>query len=141
MTANLFTDSSQSNFWNLQANASVLRDMKRVLFVEDHELVHDFFCDLLRQQGYATDCVMTLADARAAIAGGRYDLLVLDVSLPDGSGLDLARAGIADGTPVLMTSGYPEEADMLASHGFRHLQKPFHIERFLSAVRDLAGSP
>lgn len=63
----------------------------RVLIVDDDAAFRDLASDLLTGAGYAVaGSVGTIADARAAIAGDRPEALLLDVNLPDGTGLELA---------------------------------------------------
>ena len=74
----------------------------------------------------------TLTEAYAAVARLDYDLIILDVRLPDGNGLDLARLIRARGTPrrtrvlILSASVLPaERARALAAGGDRFLAKPY----------------
>jgi DNA-binding response OmpR family regulator len=64
----------------------------RILLVEDDDDLAATLTTGLRQAAYAVDRAGTLAEARALVAEARYDLVCLDLGLPDGDGLDLLRA-------------------------------------------------
>jgi two-component system, OmpR family, KDP operon response regulator KdpE len=85
-----------------------------------------------------------LKDARAAIASEAPDLVVMDVRLPDGNGLDLLReirdAGNRDGTRVIIASAsvLPSERDAaLAAGADRFLPKPYRPSELVEAVAAL----
>ena len=74
----------------------------------------------------------SLAEARAALADGRFDLLILDVNLPDGSGLDLLRQLRAGGerTPVILLTANDFEWDEVAgleAGADDYITKPFSL--------------
>ena len=77
----------------------------RILVVEDDHIISDGLRAGLAMSGATVDCVATCADADAALAASRFGAVVLDLMLPDGSGLDLAfDAGNATGI-FKMTAG------------------------------------
>lgn len=108
-----------------------------ILVVEDDTATRTFLADELSADGYELLVAGSVADGRRLLETQFPDLAVLDVSLPDGSGLGLLRAvREADGlgsrvdprTPVLMLSGHGSELDRL--RGFErgaddYLPKPF----------------
>ncbi len=61
----------------------------RILIVEDSPLVTDAFSILLRESGYDVDVAGTIAEAVEVAKARPADLMLLDISLPDGDGLDL----------------------------------------------------
>jgi DNA-binding response OmpR family regulator len=63
----------------------------RILIVEDSPLVTDAFTVLFRESGYDVDVAGTVAQAVEVAATSRPDLILLDISLPDGDGLDVLR--------------------------------------------------
>ena len=65
---------------------------KRILSVEDDKLVRDVISDLLAQAGYEVALSGTLADGLRRVQSERFDLIILDYALPDGTGLELCRA-------------------------------------------------
>ena len=63
----------------------------RILIVEDSPLVTDAFTVLFRESGYDVDVAGTVAQAVEVAATNQPDLILLDISLPDGDGLDVLR--------------------------------------------------
>jgi PleD family two-component response regulator len=63
----------------------------RVLLVEDHSDSAKAMARLLRTFGFQVEITYRLAEARAAARAGKFDLIICDIALPDGSGLDLMR--------------------------------------------------
>jgi DNA-binding response OmpR family regulator len=63
-----------------------------------------------------------------ALLRGRYDLALVDVMLPELSGLDLAEIAANENTPVLLMSGHPETNFALHQFGYPYLLKPFSLE-------------
>jgi DNA-binding response OmpR family regulator len=109
----------------------------RILLVEDNA---DTLCYLelvLRRHGYAVTAAASLAAARRALAGGAFDLLISDIELPDGSGLDLLRERPEPAIPAIALSGYGSEDDVRESRstGFAvHLVKPVLAEALDAAI-------
>jgi DNA-binding response OmpR family regulator len=109
------------------------RRIERLLVVEDEPLVAFDNEHVLTEAGFTivgtTDRV---ADAVAEIASGKaIDLVLVDVNLTDGTGLDVARAAFARAIPALFVTGHcPPEAETFAAGC---LDKPY-------APRDLLGA-
>ncbi len=74
----------------------------RILVVEDDPAFRDSLVRGLRQAGHAVDAAGTVVEALAKLGLEPYDAVVLDISLPDGSGLDLARTLRRGGSNVLI---------------------------------------
>ena len=116
-----------------------------LLLVEDHADTAEAMADLLRGLGYdvtvANSVAAGLAAAEAARADG-IDLVVSDLGLPDGSGLDLMRElSSRYGLRGIALSGYGMEEDLRNSRaaGFeRHLTKPVSLQDLEAALRELA---
>ena len=102
----------------------------RILLVEDAEDLAEATQGRLARSGIACDLAMSLAEAEACIGVQRYDAVVLDINLPDGSGTDLLRAMRRAGRnmPVLMlTAEFSLEAKISAFDlgADDYLVKPF----------------
>jgi signal transduction histidine kinase/ActR/RegA family two-component response regulator len=99
----------------------------RVLVVEDNIDTLRYLDLTLSRRGYEVTGATTLVDARRAVSTGEIDLLITDIELPDGSGLELMRELRPLGVPGIALSGYGSEDDLRESQsaGFsEHLVKP-----------------
>jgi two-component system, OmpR family, response regulator QseB len=115
----------------------------RILVVEDDPILMDGLKVGLGLAGATVDDVATCADARAALAASRFDAVVLDLMLPDGSGLDLLAAMRArdDATPVLLLTALDEAPDRvrgLDAGADDYLGKPFDLDELAARVRAIA---
>jgi len=112
-----------------------------ILYVEDNELVRDSFAELLATAGRRVVCVADGARARQALREQHVDLLMTDIELPDGSGLDVARDALSQipGLPVIVCSGR-DVSDIAASLGptAHPLRKPFQLVELEALVERLA---
>ena len=113
--------------------------MARVLLVEDDGSLGRTLLERLQKEHLDVTWVQTIAAAEQALAGGRWDLGVVDVKLPDGSGFGLARQ-IKRGslTPVMFMTALNSAENRL--EGFEigadeYLPKPFHLKEFILRVR------
>jgi DNA-binding response OmpR family regulator len=113
-----------------------------VLIVEDQERLGGFLEQGLRESAYTTTWVRTCAGALDALAESSYDLVLLDLGLPDGDGIDLLRRWRASGfnEPVLILSARDTVADRIKGLDIGaddYLPKPFSFEELLARVRSL----
>lgn len=118
----------------------------RVLFVEDDPQLREIVARGLREQGYATVTAGSVRDGRERATLGTYHLLILDIMLPDGSGVDLCAelrdAGIA--MPVLFLTARNTVDDKVAgldAGGDDYLPKPFALRELLARARALLRRP
>ena len=87
--------------------------MPNILLVEDDDALSEGIALALRAQGTVRRCP-TLAEAREALGRAGFDLMILDINLPDGSGLALLRERPAgDRTPVLVLTANDLEIDIV----------------------------
>ena len=116
----------------------------RILVVEDDRLLNNTLCYNLSVSGYAVDSAMTMAEAVRFFETQDYDLIVLDVNLPDGNGFDFCKQ-IKERRPdtaVIFLTANDMESDMLK--GFElgaddYVTKPFPISVFRKKVSVLLG--
>lgn len=124
----------------LESEAPRIKNVQ-ILFVEDHEDTARVLGRILRNAGFDVSHAGTMADARALAAGRRFDLLISDLGLPDGSGLDLMKAlREAQGMKGIALSGFGTDDDIAASvaAGFSaHLTKPVDWERLRAEIEKL----
>ncbi len=112
----------------------------RVLIVDDDPELRCFLRTELELEGYACGEAATGQQALMQARGERWDLLLLDWTLPDFSGVELCRRlrGTDDGTPVLMLTArddVKERVEALDAGADDYLTKPFSIEELLARVR------
>ena len=115
--------------------------MKRILLVEDNEQIMQGNERLLIRRGYEVITALTLTEARKAIKVQMPDLFVLDIMLPDGSGLDfMAELRQYSQTPVLLLTGLTAPEDIvrgLTAGGDDYLPKPYDFGVLLARVEAL----
>lgn len=118
--------------------AKTPRLLTRLLIVEDEPLVAFDTEHLLREQGFEiVATVDRVAEAIAVIARGGLDLVLADVDLADGSGVEVARAAQAQALPVLFVTGNcPVGAEALA---VGCLAKPYAAKDLLAAIGVIEG--
>ncbi len=120
------------------------RMAKRILVVEDNDLNRRLFCDVLKSQGYTVEPV---ADGLEALDRARQfvpDLIIMDIQLPNISGLELIEGAKADPVlrpvPVLAVTAYAGKGDeeRIRDAGAEgYLAKPVSIGPFMAAVKGL----
>jgi PAS domain S-box-containing protein len=112
---------------------------KRILLVEDHPDTMRVMNRLLKSLGYTVLTAATVADAIAKIEQEEFDVLVSDIGLPDGSGLDVMRALRARrNTKGIALSGFGHDDDIRRSReaGFvEHLVKPVNFQLLDTTLR------
>lgn len=112
-----------------------------ILLVEDEDPLRKVLARSLAARGYRVDEATTCEAAVAAMVSDRYDLLLLDVNLPDATGWDVLRALDGDDrtVPTIVMSAVPPKANRVQR--FRPLAvllKPFPIEALLRLVNVVA---
>jgi len=129
-----------------EGTAAVLRPATRLLLVEDEAAIADLARAGLEAEGHAADLATTCRAASAAADRTRYDLIVLDLGLPDGDGLTLLRRLRAAGNtlPVLILTARDAPEDRvrgLDTGADDYVVKPFHLAEILSRIRALLRRP
>jgi len=114
----------------------------RLLLVEDTEDVANAIVSSFGRHGHAVDHVMTREGAEDALAVQDYDLVILDIQLPDGSGIDVLRGLRArkQAIPVLMLTARFEVEDRVEALDIGaddYLMKPFDLRELEARVRAL----
>ena len=114
--------------------------MARLLLLEDDQSLIDGLVYALTKEGFALDVAMTVREAHAQLAAQAYDLLLLDQTLPDGSGLALCeevRAG-GNAVPIIFLTAMDEEIQViraLDAGGDDYITKPFKLGELCSRIR------
>jgi DNA-binding response OmpR family regulator len=120
--------------------------MTRLLLAEDSSRLQLLLGESLRGADYPIDVVETAADARAAMAEVSYDLLIIDLGLPDDDGISLIHEARATGcnAPILVITaraGIDDRIAGLDSGADDYLVKPFSHLELLARVRALLRRP
>ena len=115
--------------------------MKRILLVEDDLSLIGGLTFAVKKEGYEVEVARTSLEADALWCDGKYALVILDVSLPDGSGFDLCkRMRLTSKVPIMFLTAADEETDMIMGldiGGDDYITKPFKLAVFLSRVNAL----
>jgi two-component system nitrogen regulation response regulator NtrX len=114
---------------------------KRVLIVDDEENIGRSLRMILEREGYAVNVCRSVAEFRRHPDAQRADAYLLDMKLPDGSGIDLLKVVKQNGapSPAIMISGHGTIADAVEATragAFDFLEKPLSRERVLLAVKN-----
>ncbi len=118
----------------------------RFLLVEDHPRFGASLVEALSADGYTVDWVRSLEEARAALHLAAYSLLLLDLGLPDGDGLDFLKTVRREDleTPVIVLTargGLNDRIDGLDGGADDYLVKPFAMRELCSRCRVLLRRP
>jgi DNA-binding NtrC family response regulator len=118
----------------------------RVLIVEDHDATRETLCLLLEKEGFAMRTAGNMAEARACIQAEPPNVALIDVGLPDGSGLDLIQ-GLIEKDPTIRVivvtasdqKGLAQEALRRGACSFIH--KPYGFRELLAEVQRALKQP
>lgn len=116
--------------------------MKRILIVEDDNLLNKMLTYNLASDGYEITSVLNARTAAEKLNGDEYDLVLLDINLPDGNGYDLCRLVKPDhpNTVVIFLTANDQESDQIRGYevgAVDYITKPFSIgalQRKISAM-------
>lgn len=104
-----------------------------ILLVEDHEDTADVMAHLMRSLGHDVAVASSVAEALAATRARTFDLIVSDVGLPDGTGLDFVSSVRRHSqVPAIALTGYGSDDDVrrcLAAGFTAHLTKPVNFSQ------------
>lgn len=117
---------------------------KKILVVEDNDLNRRLFCDVLKANGYEVKSVSQGTEVIETARMSAPDLIVMDIQLPDISGIDLIEAARRDATlraiPVLAVTAFAAKGDedrIRAAGATGYLAKPVSILPFMNAIKEL----
>ena len=114
----------------------------RALVIEDEPALLERLCDELREEGYAVDTAATALDGQYVGLEFPVDIAVVDVGLPDGSGVDVIRHWREQGRgfPVLILTArgrWEDKVTGLEAGADDYLVKPFQVEELMARLRAL----
>ena len=114
--------------------------MKRILIVEDDSLLNKTLAYNLTSDGYDITAALNAKIAANKLAGAEYDLVLLDINLPDGNGYDLCKLIVPEhpDTMVIFLTANDQESDQI--HGYEvgavdYITKPFSIGALQRKIR------
>lgn len=101
------------------------------MLIEDHADTATVLTLLLKKFGHTVDCAGTVADGLSTFGAGQYDVVLSDLGLPDGSGIDfIQKLRQQSAVPAVALTGYGMEDDIrrCSEAGFNaHLTKPVNF--------------
>ena len=113
----------------------------RILLVEDDLSLINGLSFAVKKQGYTLDVAHTKDEADRLWENGAYDLVILDVSLPDGSGFDICKKiRQTSKVPIMFLTAMDEETDIIMGldiGGDDYITKPFKLAVFMSRINAL----
>lgn len=118
----------------------------RLLIVEDNQRLADLISTALKDQAFVVDSVVSVGAASTALSLASYDLILLDLALPDADGEVILRSLRVRGqaTPVLVMTARADvvhRVRVLNDGADDYLVKPFTLEELLARVRALLRRP
>jgi len=119
------------------------RQPMRILLVEDHEDTNRSLTNLLRRRGYHVQSALNFQSALDLSANEEFDVLISDLALPDGSGIDLMQKLSSKPALRIALTGFGMEDDIRKSYeaGFQHhLVKPIDLNKLDSLIQQGAAA-
>ena len=117
---------------------------KTVLIIEDNELNMKLFCDVLESCGYRTLRAYSGTAGLQAVRSHYPDLIVMDIQLPDISGLDVTRTIKADRllnhTPIVAVTAFSMKGDeekIMSAGCDAYISKPIKIPEFINVIEGM----
>jgi two-component system response regulator VicR len=115
--------------------------MSRLLLVEDDDSLALAIEFTLKDEGYEVLRTATVVESKKAFEEQQFDLLILDVNLPDGSGYELCKyVRVKSNVPIMFLTALDDEVNIvlgLEIGGDDYITKPFRVREFLSRVKAL----
>lgn len=114
----------------------------KILIIEDDPSLREIMSRALKQEGYVVEMASTFAEADSRVAGYSYDCILLDIMLPDGSGLHLLEhirnLGKRENVIIISARDSLEDKVYGLEHGADdYLPKPFHTAELVARVRSV----
>jgi DNA-binding NtrC family response regulator len=120
--------------------AEIGQDQARILLVDDDQIILDSLSGFLEMEGYDVDAARSVAQARDALEAGRFNLVITDVNMPEGSGFELLEH-VRESYPevvVVMITGYgtiETAVEAIKQGAYDYLTKPIIDDDVRMAVR------
>ena len=115
--------------------------MSKILLLEDDLSLINGLSFVFKKQGFELSIARTLKEAEGMWKDGKYDLLILDVSLPDGCGFEFCKkVRLTSKVPIIFLTASDEETSIIMGldiGGDDYITKPFKLEVFVSRINAL----
>lgn len=112
--------------------------MYKILLIEDNEFIIKGIVYLLKQHNFDVDVVSTLSDAKKYLENN-YNLIILDLMLPDGDGIDFFKKNLTNQPTLVLTAKDDEDviSDALDNGVEDYMVKPFRAKELLSRINKI----
>lgn len=115
----------------------------KIFVIEDETVMSELICSALKREGYEVEIATTLQSAMEKLEFCEYECILLDIMLPDGSGLDILKwikkRGRKENVIILSARGSVEDkVEGLEFGADDYLAKPFHLLELLARLRTVA---
>ena len=119
-----------------------MSDVRHVLIVDDDSEVRQLFSDLISLLGFAPTATASSMAALQQLKTMHFDLVILDMRVPDMSGLEAFKAirQFNSAVPVVLTTGFgmdKEVQEALSMGALMCLEKPFEVHRALKSLQEI----
>ena len=101
--------------------------MRTIAVIDDEHQICDLIQSALENSEVVVHCAGTAAYGLEMLTAQHFHLAVIDIDLPDGSGLALAEVAVNEDIPVVLMSGHVSTVEAIAELGFHCLSKPFQL--------------
>lgn len=114
--------------------------MERILLVEDDGAILRALSEFLEREGFSAEGVSTQQEGLARLDSGRYSIVLLDISLPDGSGYAICRIAKEKNLPVIFLTASDDEHSVvngLDMGADDYIAKPFRPRELVSRIKSV----
>lgn len=111
-----------------------------ILLVEDDKKISEALTDFLSSEGFHIEVVSKKAEAVSAIAKSQYELLIVDISLPDGNGFEVCQKANEKKLPVIFLTASGDERSVVKGFdygAYDYISKPFRPLELLSRIKSV----
>lgn len=127
---------------NAMSESGIQKNKDSIFLLEDDAYLREGLCEMFAMQSYEVTSADSIKKAKEILADQHFDLLILDITLPDGNGRELCSMLREQGieTPILMLTANDEEMDIcrgLDAGADDYVTKPFQLLVLMSRVRAL----
>ncbi len=115
--------------------------MIKILIIEDDVTIVRNLSELLRQEGFEVSCALSCKEAEMKLDGGHFDLVLLDVLLPDGNGFSLCKRikSVTD-CPVIFLTASSDEFSVVTGLDIGaddYIEKPYRPRELISRIKSV----